>query len=273
MSGATEIGRPARRHAGGRPGTVGNSIHQTTPRRLLALGDLTAILVGFVAALGTLGGASLAGTALAVVGAVMLGLAAIRMQRLWDSTVTTVRSVELAKVTRVAAVLGAGVLVADRIAGSPVRLWPGLAAAAAVWLLLMAWRSAYRSWLTLQRRNGQFTQQVLVVGTDRRTLEAVRTFEVHPEAGMRVIGLVGIAAGGPGRRLRAAVARRHGRRRRGADVHALRFRDGRLDRRCQPGAAGHAGRRDERPPGLPRARASGQSIPPASPARPSPTRR
>ncbi len=191
MSGATEMGRPARRHAGGRPGTVGNSIHETTPSRLLALGDLTAILVGFVAALGTLGGASLAGTALAVIGAVMLGLAAIRMQRLWDSTVTAVRWVELAKVTRVAAVLGAGVLVADRIPGSPVHLWPGLAAAAAVWLLLVAWRSAYRSWLTLQRRNGRFTQQVLVVGTDRRTLELVRTLEVHPEAGMRVVGLVG----------------------------------------------------------------------------------
>ena len=205
MSGATEIGRPARRHAGGRPGTVGNSIHETTPRRLLALGDLTVILVGFVAALGTLGGASLAGTALAVIGAVLLGLAAIRMQRLWDSTVIAVRWVELAKVTRVAAVLGAGVLVADRIPGSPVHLWPGLAAGAAVWLLLVAWRSAYRSWLAAAAQRS--VHPAGARGRDRSPDHGAGPHvEVHPEAGMHVVGLVGSAVG-PGRRLRGHVAR------------------------------------------------------------------
>ena len=87
--------------------------------------------------------------------------------------------------------LGAGVLLLDRVVGLSLPLAVVVAGSVLAWILLVAWRSVYRSWLTLNRRQGRFTQHTVVVGTDRRALELIRLAEVHPETGTRVVGLVG----------------------------------------------------------------------------------
>ena len=91
----------------------------------------------------------------------------------------------------VTAILFVGALVLDRVPGSPITLVSALVGCAVSWVLLIVWRSIHRSWLRVNRARGRAAHRVLVVGSDRRTMDVIRTFEVHPEAGMHVVGLIG----------------------------------------------------------------------------------
>ena len=192
--------------------------------RILAAGDAAAVLVGFAAVLIAAAGLGRVGAeaTIAPFAAVAAGLWAVRAQGLWNSRTISVRWTELVGLTRAAAVLGAGVLLLDRVVGLSLPLAVVVAGSVLAWILLVAWRSVYRSWLTLNRRQGRFTQHTVVVGTDRRALELIRLAEVHPETGTRVVGLVGSRRGGRDCRPRRPLARRARRHRRRAGGRAGR---------------------------------------------------
>ncbi|MET0459638.1 MAG: sugar transferase [Ilumatobacteraceae bacterium] len=135
--------------------------------------------------------------------AAVLGLLAIRSLGLSLASRIAIRSTELAGLARAAALTGAGVLLADRVLSLYVSVALAAIATVVTWLALVAWRSIYRSWLSMERSAGRYLQRTLVVGTGREAMEIVRLAEIHPEAGSCVVGIVGD-------RLEAEDAGRHG---------------------------------------------------------------
>jgi len=123
--------------------------------------------------------------------AAVLGILAIRSLGLSLASRIAVRSTELAGLAKPAAITGAGVLLADRVLGLYVSVALAVAATVVTWLALVAWRSIYRSWLSMERSAGRYVQRTLVVGTGREGMEIVRLAEIHPEAGSLVVGVVG----------------------------------------------------------------------------------
>ena len=166
---------------------------RTNPRvpiAVLKIGDGIAIFVAFAAVLATVGRLEPTAMLLAPV-AVAIGLSAVWSAQLWDSRVTAMRWIELSRLTRVAAIVTAAVLALDRLIANGPGLARALTACAVAWLLMIGWRSIHRSWITHQRRQGRFIRRTIVVGTDARALELVRLFATHPEAGIRVTGVIG----------------------------------------------------------------------------------
>ena len=160
---------------------------------VLACGDVIAVGVAFalVAAIARFGSDGAAASPMVPPLSAILGLLAIRSQRLWAPARIAIRSNELAGLAKAAVLTGAGVLLADRLlpALTPVALV--VAASVTTWALLVVWRSMYRSWLTMERSAGRHVQRTIVVGTGREAMEIVRLAEIHPEAGSLVVGIVG----------------------------------------------------------------------------------
>ena len=131
------------------------------------------------------------GVVLNSLGAALIGVVAMHVEGLWLERVIAIRWAELAKLSRVTAVLFVGALALDRVPGSPITLVSALVGCAVSWVALIVWRSIHRSWLRLRWARGRDALRVLVVGSDRRTMEVIRTFDVQPDAGMQVVGIVG----------------------------------------------------------------------------------
>ena len=163
-------------------------------RVVLAVVDGVLIFAAFAIVFAAFGRFDAMGVVLNSLGAAAIGLLAMHVEGLWLERIIAVRWLELAKLTRLAAVLFVGALILDRVPGSPITLLSAAVAGAVSWLLLVVWRSVYRSWLRVRRQRGRDFQRVLVVGSDQRVLDVVRTFAIHPEAGMHVVGLVGSQA-------------------------------------------------------------------------------
>ncbi len=160
---------------------------------VLRLGDGTAIFIAFAAVLSVVGYGHFDAKAmmLAPFAAAAIGLWAIRRQGLWNPRITAMRWIELSKLVRAVGIFGVGVLVLDRVARLNMHIEQVVVACAVSWVLLVAWRCAFRSWVAHHRRNDRFVRRVIIVGTDRRAVELARLFDIHPEAGMRVTGLIG----------------------------------------------------------------------------------
>jgi exopolysaccharide biosynthesis polyprenyl glycosylphosphotransferase len=105
--------------------------------------------------------------------------------------VTVMRWIELSRLTRAASILSLAMIAFASVATSRSNIEQTVTACAVTWALLVAWRSGHRSWIAHQRSQGRFVRRVIILGTDRRAVELARLFEVHPEAGMRVTGVVG----------------------------------------------------------------------------------
>jgi exopolysaccharide biosynthesis polyprenyl glycosylphosphotransferase len=153
------------------------------------LGDAAAIFIAYASVLSTAG--QPADVALPSLTAVAIGSWAIRRGGLLNPRVTAMRWIELSRLVRVAVILLVGTVVVARINGWHVDVGRAAAASAASWALLVVWRSAHRSWLAHSRAKGRFTRRTIVLGTDRRAAELIRLFEIHPEAGVLVTGVVG----------------------------------------------------------------------------------
>jgi exopolysaccharide biosynthesis polyprenyl glycosylphosphotransferase len=160
------------------------------PTVVLKIGDGIASFVAFAAVLAAVGRLEPRAILLAPV-AVAIGLAVIWSAQLWDSRVTAMRWIELSRLTRVAAIVTAAALALDRLLANGPGTARTLTASVVAWLLMIGWRSIHRSWVTHQRRHGRFVRRTIVVGTDARGLELVRLFATHPEAGIRVTGVIG----------------------------------------------------------------------------------
>jgi exopolysaccharide biosynthesis polyprenyl glycosylphosphotransferase len=155
-------------------------------------GDAAAIVLGFTAVL-SVAGSWLDPTSIVLPtsAAVTIGLWTIRRAGLWNPRITAMRWVELSRLTRAASVLCLAMAVVDRVATFRSDVERLVAATVMAWALLVVWRSAHRSWLTHHRAKDRYTRRVVILGTDRRAAELARLFEVHPEAGVRVTGVIG----------------------------------------------------------------------------------
>jgi exopolysaccharide biosynthesis polyprenyl glycosylphosphotransferase len=160
---------------------------------LLRGGDAAAILLGFLAMAVTSGYHRLGAerSAFTLVAAMAIGLWAIRIEGLWNERVVAMRTIEISKLTRASTILGIGMLVVDRLSQAWIKVENIAVGIVLTWLLLLAWRSFYRAWLASSRRRGHYTRRLVIVGTDRRAVDLARLFVIHPEAGMRVLGVVG----------------------------------------------------------------------------------
>ena len=157
---------------------------------VLKLGDAAAILIAFAVVLATTGRFDLS-SIIVVPLAAGVGLSAFWASGLWNPRVTVMRWIELSKVTRAVAILAAGVLTLDQMLRLGASTQAIVIASALAWLLTVASRSIHRSWLTHQRRAGRFTRRAIIIGTDARALEVIRLFAIHPEAGVRIVGVIG----------------------------------------------------------------------------------
>jgi len=167
-----------------------------TLNTVLRAGDAAAILLGFLVMTLASGyhrlGADRLGFTL--VSATVIGLWAIRFEDAWNERVITMRTIEISKVSRAVAILGIGMLVLDRLSRAYVHVHQIAVATVVSWLLLLGWRSFYRAWVAYNRRKGRFTRSLVIVGTDRRAVEMAKVLAIHPEAGMRLRGVIGSRA-------------------------------------------------------------------------------
>ncbi|MET0460314.1 MAG: exopolysaccharide biosynthesis polyprenyl glycosylphosphotransferase [Ilumatobacteraceae bacterium] len=164
-------------------------------RRALVTGDAIALGVAFlvVTAVGGLVGHPLrpAAAASSTAIGVALGLAGLRAQRLRDEHRLAIRVVELAGLARTGGWMLAGLVVTDRITGLGLPAPSLVAGPLMSVVLLVTWRSMRRAGLDHRRRGGHLGRRTLVVGTGARALDLVRIAEVHPEAGVVIVGMVG----------------------------------------------------------------------------------
>ncbi len=162
-------------------------------QHILAAGDVAVILGAFALVIGVLVafGAASTWALLYAVAAAAIGLLSLRVQRLWNADTIAARRRELTGLLWTSVVMLCGVAGIDRLLGSTMVRGSFAAAAGLAFGLLVLWRSTMRSYVTISRRRGRFIQSTIVVGTDDRAMELVRIAEVHPEGGMRVVGIVG----------------------------------------------------------------------------------
>jgi exopolysaccharide biosynthesis polyprenyl glycosylphosphotransferase len=160
----------------------------------LVAGDLSSVLVGYSVALVVTGYSSSHPwrfVALITVFTVMFGFWAIRSQGLFLARVSAIRVVELTRATRATAILGASVLLLDRVAHLDMRILEVGTASVLTLIALVIWRSTYRWWLTMARANGKFRRRVLLIGANEETKRLVGLIETHRELGIQIVGLVG----------------------------------------------------------------------------------
>ena len=165
-------------------------------QRIVATGDAAAITAAFALVMGgtvAFGGIR-AGEVVYTLVAAGIGLVSLRSAGMWNAHRLAVRSAELVSILRASAAIFGGVVIIDRFFGPALRLRWIAAAAILAFAFLVVWRSLYRSWLAVNRRQGRMVRTTLIVGTDQRAIELVRTAEVHPEAGTLIVGIVGSKA-------------------------------------------------------------------------------
>jgi exopolysaccharide biosynthesis polyprenyl glycosylphosphotransferase len=122
----------------------------------------------------------------------MVTIALIWTQRLYQSRVCAVRSIELNRLFRVAvavAVLAGGWhKYVSAYAVTPARATAG---AAIVFCALAGERAMYSAWLRLRRARGELARPVCVIGTNDEAEALVYLLNDHPEIGYRVVAVIG----------------------------------------------------------------------------------
>lgn len=174
----------------------------TPLRRRLIIGDAIAGLAAFVvpSALpghrlaGLLASPSVAEVAVAglvcvaVVGIVLLTLAA---ERLYLSRVSSVRSVEIARITRASFVFAVTAVVGGRLVGEAHMVNYPIAVGVCAFIFLNLWRTSFATWLKSARRNGRFLRSVMLIGANDDAENLYRLLNTHPELGYRIVGVIG----------------------------------------------------------------------------------
>ncbi|GGI03980.1 sugar transferase [Egicoccus halophilus] len=168
-------------------------------RRILVFADAAALLVGWLVAqlvfdLRT-AGAETAPGGLRVLATVVFGVAAglflFSANGLYRRRVCQVRSVEVARLLRVVAMLTALAAVVSGGAGTETAMLVA-GTAAGVWtLVLLVERGFLREWIQGCRASGEFRAPVVVVGAGDDALATASFLAEHPVLGFDVLGVVG----------------------------------------------------------------------------------
>ncbi len=163
----------------------------STPRVFLLLLDIAAVgLAWLVALLAPFDwpndGRSwlVVGLSVAMTGALLLTF------DLYKSRLSSVRSAELAAISRVAAILIPSMLFLDLLATRDLHAGVDLTAGIATFLLLIIGRSIFDGWIRTARSQGRYTLSVVVVGAGPGARDLIALLADHDEAGYRVKGVV-----------------------------------------------------------------------------------
>ena len=119
------------------------------------------------------------------------GLWWMRSQGLWLARVSAVRVVEITRISRAMVITAVTMFTFDRILHFGLYVREIVSATILSWVLVIIWRSAYRTWLTAARLSDRYCRRVIAIGTDDDTNRLLDLFTTHPELGVRVAGLVG----------------------------------------------------------------------------------
>src|SRR4051812_3218599 len=168
-------------------------------RRMLLVLDLASVAIawGIVLALPGRFGGAFAGRpgALLVAEAtiVLASIAAIASQRLYLARVSGVRSVEIARLARAAALSAVAAFVVSNLIDAGISGWRAVAGGVLSFILLAWFRALYTTWLKWARAQGRYCRPVLIVGSNEQAHALFRLLDNHPEIGFRVVGVVGNA--------------------------------------------------------------------------------
>lgn len=163
-------------------------------KAVLVLGDSTALLLGYALTLTVTGYFSThparfsATTLVAVVG---IGLWSVRSQGLFLGRISAVRVMEITRSARAVAIMGALMLLVDRLLKLDLRVKSLVLASLVTFVFFVISRSSYRAWLASARVRGRYRRRVLIIGTDLEARRMVDLFATHPELGIQVVGAVG----------------------------------------------------------------------------------
>jgi exopolysaccharide biosynthesis polyprenyl glycosylphosphotransferase len=116
---------------------------------------------------------------------------ALATERLYQSRVCAIRTVEIARLARVAILSGAVAIVVGNALGVHLSTRLTIVAPACTLLTLATLRQAYTLWLRACRARGRFARDVVVIGTNDEANELCRLLQTQPELGYRVRGVVG----------------------------------------------------------------------------------
>jgi exopolysaccharide biosynthesis polyprenyl glycosylphosphotransferase len=129
--------------------------------------------------------------AVIIVGSVVAGLWLLNAHDLYLARISTIRSVELSRVSRSVFLLGCANYVGRSVIGFHFQQRDILVGMMLTMVLMFLGRGAYRAWLTANRRDGRFLRDILIVGAGSEAGEILDVLEDHPEAGYRVVGVTG----------------------------------------------------------------------------------
>ena len=116
---------------------------------------------------------------------------ALAAERLYRSRVCAVRTVEIARLARVAILSGAVAIVVGNALSVHLSTRLTIVAPTCVLITLATLREAYTVWLRACRARGRFARDVIVIGTNDEANELCRLLQTQPELGYRVRGVVG----------------------------------------------------------------------------------
>ncbi len=131
------------------------------------------------------------GNASIVVGSVFAGLWLLNAHDLYLARISTIRSVELSRVSRSVFLLGCVNYVGRSLMGIRFQQRDIVLGMGLTMVLMFLGRGAYRAWLTASRRDGRFLRDILIIGAGPEAGEILDVLEDHPEAGFRVVGVIG----------------------------------------------------------------------------------
>lgn len=177
-----------------RRGRFGRFWTRNKLKLILAFGDATAVLVGYlVAAWGTdfTKNHGFENTLLVLAISLVAALWALRAQGLYRARVSAIRVVELTRTARAVAITAAVVLLGDRILHIDWHIRQTVVASVEVFVFLSIFRSVFRTCLSSARERGKHCRRIVIVGTDDEAVRLINLFQTHRNLGLTVVGVLG----------------------------------------------------------------------------------
>lgn len=136
-------------------------------------------------------GALAAGPLRVVILAVALTMLSLGALRLYRARVCSVHAVEIAGIGKAVAIATIGVQASEGAIGVEIDALDLGLGALFVFVAVLAGRRGFRTWMARRRRRGQHLRPIVVVGTNDEGHALVAMLGRNPEAGYRVVGLLG----------------------------------------------------------------------------------
>jgi exopolysaccharide biosynthesis polyprenyl glycosylphosphotransferase len=195
MSITDQLTSTSRRNRRRRPSSNAVSVPRDAPNRLrlaLILLDAGAIVSGWALAVPFFSTfRTFQQNVVIVFAGLIAGLWMVAAHELYLARISAIRSLELSRIARSMVLAGLLVLAIMQILDIPGGLRVIIPATAFASVCLMIGRAGYRAWITAKRRNGRYLRDVMLIGANEESKELLELVADHPEAGYRIIGVIG----------------------------------------------------------------------------------